>query len=392
MAKPKDNQTEVIKAVDSVCESLIDTGAKVDRENNAIRGVKVIGITSKNGRDYPESVLQESVARYEGVRINIDHPDKPGQSRKLGDRFGVLESVAYKSGSNPGIYADLKYNPKHTLAEQIIWAAENDPGSVGLSHNASVRISPGQGGRKTVESIDAVRSVDLVADPATTNGIFEHDDSGATEGLISDQIQHDSQREAVRKLVRTAQDLMREVSYSDDVTPQQYGNLIIKIANDLVSELKKIPTPTNETESESMDLSDLTIEQLRESRPDLVQAVEATQAETLEQVTEERDTLLAEKKNAEHAALVESEITAVKLNPADKRHVSDVFRRTLLAMESKEDRTAAIADRAQLVLESEIGSGKPSPGSGHQKPVTSTGYRAPAVAQLTTESIASCFS
>ena len=391
MAKSKDNQTEVIEAVDTVCESLIDTGAKVDRENNAIRGVKVIGISSKNGRDYPEAVLQESVARYEGVRINIDHPDKPGQSRKLGDRFGVLESVAYKGGSNPGIYADLKYNPKHTLAEQIIWAAENDPGSVGLSHNASVRISPGQGGRKTVESIDAVRSVDLVADPATTNGIFEHDDSGATEGLISDQIQFDSQREAVRKLVRTAQDLMQEVSYSEDVTPQQYGNLIIKIANDLVSELKKIPTPTNETESESMDLSDLTIEQLRESRPDLVQAVETTQAETLEQVTEERDALLAEKKNAEHAALVESEITAAKLNPADKRHVSDVFRRTLLAMESKEDRAAAIADRAQLVLESEIGSGKQPPSSGHQKPVTSTGYRAPAVAQLTTESIASCF-
>jgi hypothetical protein len=64
------------------------TGFTVDREASLIRGVKLIGFESLNGRDYPPEVLRADVAKYEGVRVNIDHPDQPTHSRSMRDRFG----------------------------------------------------------------------------------------------------------------------------------------------------------------------------------------------------------------------------------------------------------------------------------------------------------------
>jgi hypothetical protein len=378
------------EAIETVCESLANTGAKVDRENSIIRGVKIIGISSKNGRDYPERVLRDAIDRYEGVRVNIDHPDKsPTQPRSVKDRVGTLSGVEYQESNSPGLYGDLKFNPKHSDAEQILWAIENDPSSIGLSHNASVRISGAAGSRKTVESIDGVRSVDIVADPATTSGIFESVDpeepSEETEGILSDKANAD-------RIIGAACDLLSDVRYShgNKLTPTEQAAKAVEIARDLINELS---SKKQKTESEEMDLSTLTIEQLRESRPDLVEAVEATQAETLSTVTEERDALLAEKQSAEHAALVESELRAAKLDPQNNRHVGNIFMRTLLATEDRDTRAELIADRCQLVLESDI-SDQHKPPQQHQKPVTTAApaRQASSAPVLTTESIASVFS
>jgi hypothetical protein len=90
-------------------------------------------------------------------------------ARKYQDRVGSIKNVTLQEN---GLYGDFHFNPKHPLAEQMLWDAEKAPENFGFSHNveAVVRL---ENGAQIVDKIVRVRSVDLVADPATTSGLFE---------------------------------------------------------------------------------------------------------------------------------------------------------------------------------------------------------------------------
>lgn len=142
----------------------------VDRAASAIRGVKLLGTVSANGRDYPLEVIRKALPLYEGRVVNIDHVDSAaGERRSYRDRIGCVRGVHLRED---GLYGNFFFNPKHALAEQLIWDAENNPSAVGFSHD-SRGPSKMRGGRVVVESIDKVLSVDLVANPATTSGLYE---------------------------------------------------------------------------------------------------------------------------------------------------------------------------------------------------------------------------
>jgi len=141
----------------------------VDRVRGVLRGVKVLGLQSRNGRTYSLEALRNGIGLYEGAKVNVDHPAGSSQPRRYQDRLGRLANVELRSD---GLYANLHFNPKHPVAEQLLWDAENGGGGCGLSHNVAGRTST-NGGKVTVEEISCVYSVDLVADPATTNGLFE---------------------------------------------------------------------------------------------------------------------------------------------------------------------------------------------------------------------------
>lgn len=149
------------------------SGLRVDRDAGVIRGVKIIGLQSRNGHRYTHQALVDAKGRYEGVKVNIDHPDRsnPHAERKVSERFGKLMGVEARED---GLYGDLHYIKSHPLAPVVADAAESSTlgDAFGLSHNATVRESQ-QNGEVVFEAITAVRSVDLVADPATTRGIFE---------------------------------------------------------------------------------------------------------------------------------------------------------------------------------------------------------------------------
>ena len=145
---------------------------RVDRENSIIRNVKVLGLESRNGRIYLPEGVKAAVPLYEGARVNVSHPPKnnPNAPREYGDRIGALENVTF----NNGLFADFKINPEHALAKQLLWDAENAPHNVGLSHHAEGRVAKQKvNGKIVIEAILSVTSVDLVADPATTSGLFE---------------------------------------------------------------------------------------------------------------------------------------------------------------------------------------------------------------------------
>lgn len=151
---------------------------RVDRQAAVLRSVKILGLRSRNGRRYLPEALVAAARLYEGVRVNVDHAQNPTQAlRRYRDRLGLLRQVRAEAD---GLYGDLHYNPKHALAEQLLWDAEHAPGNVGLSHHVQARAAR-RDGELVVEAILQVYSVDLVAEPATTNGLFEGV-SGCNEG------------------------------------------------------------------------------------------------------------------------------------------------------------------------------------------------------------------
>ncbi len=144
---------------------------RVDRHVGVIRGVKVLGLESRNGRTYLPEALAQAVQLYEDAKVNVNHPKgSPTSPRDYQDRIGAIRHVAVRAGE--GLFGDFYFNPKHALAEQLMWDAEHAPENVGFSRNVEARVSR-RGDRVVVEAISRVQSVDLVADPATTRGLFE---------------------------------------------------------------------------------------------------------------------------------------------------------------------------------------------------------------------------
>lgn len=163
-------------------QEYVDSGSqrlRVDRDAGVIRGVKLLGLASRNGRRYREQALAEAVALYEGAKVNINHPKgHPLAPRDYQDRLGMVRGVQLRPGE--GLFGDLHFNPRHALSEQLVWDAEHAPQNVGMSHNVLARTKQ-VGNETVVEAITKVQSIDLVADPATTSGLYEQtvNDAGA---------------------------------------------------------------------------------------------------------------------------------------------------------------------------------------------------------------------
>ncbi|HWB01223.1 MAG TPA: hypothetical protein VG713_22190 [Pirellulales bacterium] len=156
---------------------------RVDRELGVLRGVKILGLESRNGRSYLPEALVDAVNLYEGAKVNVNHPrGAPMAPRDYQDRIGVVRHVKLREGE--GLFGDFFFNPQHALAAQLAWDAEHAPENVGFSHNVQARLGR-RGDQTVVEAITRVQSVDLVADPATTRGLFESVAATAVETIKS---------------------------------------------------------------------------------------------------------------------------------------------------------------------------------------------------------------
>ena len=166
-----------------------------------VPGCKILGFKSRNNRTYTREALIKAAHKYEGVKVNLDH-NTGTDPRKFSERFGRMVNVRMQGD---GLYGDLQYNPAHPLAEAFRWWIKNDPTAIGLSHNATAEVQNTATGGELVTEIKDVDSVDLVADPATTQGLFEsyrmkqvtedhnHPTPGETEGFraFNDGAWHD---------------------------------------------------------------------------------------------------------------------------------------------------------------------------------------------------------
>ena len=163
---------------------------RVDREQGIIRGVKILGLRSRNGRRYRDAAVQEALPLYEGAKVNVNHPKgRQDEPRDYRDRLGAIRTVEFRK--EEGLFGDFHYNPKHPLAEQLVWDATNSPENVGFSHNVSAKVKREETAM-LVEEITKVQSVDLVADPATTAGLFEAEEQ-AEEVETTEEVTLESQ-------------------------------------------------------------------------------------------------------------------------------------------------------------------------------------------------------
>lgn len=174
------------KLVESIASDSIDSA------NSIVKGAKLLGFTSQNGVDYSKEAIERDYLLYADKPVYIEHEDDKG--RKYRSLFGCVlkEGLQVKSD---GLYGDIKYNPKHQEAEAFVWNVQNLSQHFGLSHDGY-----GSGhiveGRKKVTKLLKVKSVDIVARPATTFGLFEEvmeipDDTNPLETPPTDTMDDD---------------------------------------------------------------------------------------------------------------------------------------------------------------------------------------------------------
>jgi len=315
--------------MNEMLQELVDSrgvSVRVDPRQGVIRGVKILGLESRNGRSYRPEALSQAAPLYEGAKVNVNHPKgTPNAPRDYQDRIGVIRNVAVLP---EGLFGDFQFNPKHALAEQLVWDAEHAPENVGFSHNVEARTSR-SGERVVVEAILRVQSVDLVADPATTRGLFESvaDPAGA----------------AVAPSMRPSRDdcgISPRSPLTPDLSPARgEGSCGWTGASE--------PAPP-------VPLAELSIEDLRRGRPDLVEAIVQEQADTLSALRAEVDRLRAAealRRKERRARQLLDEFGLPDPQSADGRAkslVSPWFLESLLAAPDDEAMRAIVEDRARL--------------------------------------------
>jgi hypothetical protein len=211
---------------------------RVDRESGVLRGVKILGLKSRNGRSYSPDALKEAATMYENAKVNVNHPQgHPSAPRDYRDRLGQIRGVEFRP--DEGLFGDLHFNPKHAISEQLVWDAEHAPENVGFSHNVEARTAK-RGEAVVVEAITRVQSVDLVADPATTRGLFEsiEDGNSPAAGLV----------ERIERLSESVEKMQTEMKTLAEKLVEQESRLSHSVeekkpvSRDQLSSLKSIPT------------------------------------------------------------------------------------------------------------------------------------------------------
>lgn len=191
---------------------------RVDRAAGVLRGVKLIGLESLNGRRYRSEALSAAASLYEGAKVNVNHPKEgPLSPRDYRDRLGVIRQVEFRP--DEGLFGNLHFNPKHAVAEQLAWDAQHNPRNVGFSHNVLARLTR-EGAETLVEAITHVQSVDLVADPASTRGLFEQEEvgTGTTLSALEEATARGDRLEAELRESRAEHAVLRrELSIRDAV-------------------------------------------------------------------------------------------------------------------------------------------------------------------------------
>jgi hypothetical protein len=275
---------------------------RVDRAAGVIRGVKLLGLTSRNGRRYRENALVEAVALYEGAKVNINHPKgHPLSPRDYQDRLGVVRGVEFRGGE--GLFGDLHFNPKHSLSEQLVWDAEHAPQNVGMSHNVLARTTR-SGDETVVEAITKVQSIDLVADPATTSGLYEQEEDRGSR-VTSREPEGDA--------------------------------------------------PQLASGAQLSSLDSLTLKQLREFRPDLICEVENIYETRLETVKARLDEMIAREEASRRRDRISQLLQEYDLplptseGNSDANLVSSQFVATLMHAADDETVRRLIEERAELV-------------------------------------------
>lgn len=171
-----ESDVDVERSTESVTERITGRlleAAGTNSDGGRIFRVEIIAAgASKNGRNYPQHVLESAVGLYEGAKA-FDH-HRTAQELASSTITGLVGHYRNVRSNGRGLEGDLHLLPsaKHTaeaLDASIMAQAAGLPPIVGISHDALTELRPVvSGGRRTQEAvrITKVNSCDVVADPA----------------------------------------------------------------------------------------------------------------------------------------------------------------------------------------------------------------------------------
>jgi len=323
---------------------------RIDEANGVVKDATLCGIKSKNGRRYTEKALKAAVQMYERAKINFNHPENEtagGKPRKYEERFGVAKNVRYVAGK--GIVGDIHYNPKHKEADGFAWWVKNHPEAIGVSPNqrGNGKFDPKEG-VMLIETITRVRSLDIVADPATSESLLEH---VLEEGVLADRLE---ERDALEKFARTngmAIDLIQSTTYPNndpELSLADRKKKVVEILTEWRTALSKSEEgeeKLTEEEGGEMDWKDLNVVELKKNRPDLVEVLleEKSDEEDEQKLLEENNSLKAKLSKYEKADKI---ATLAKKHKLSAEAMSDAFRKSLDVIEDETLLEELIEDRA----------------------------------------------
>lgn len=143
------------------------TPKKVDPATGMLEGVKLLGWESKNKRKYPRAVIERFIDRYKDRASYYAHGSG---ERHFDDLAGNIRNPRIEAD---GLYGDVQVLMKDSRSAKLFEVAASMPHRIGMSHVAVGDGHRDSDGVLVVDTIDEVISIDIVTDPATTNGLFE---------------------------------------------------------------------------------------------------------------------------------------------------------------------------------------------------------------------------
>lgn len=152
--------------------AVIGESANFDEDNMVVTGVSVLGPVSKNQRRYPVEVQEAALPLFEGAKAYLNHPTSKEMSdpRRVQDLIGEHKNIRM---SGDMTYSDLHLIDNATVREHLVPIIKNKPHLVGNSIVVRGNSIREKDGWEKVTKILAVRSIDVVAEPATTHGMYE---------------------------------------------------------------------------------------------------------------------------------------------------------------------------------------------------------------------------
>jgi hypothetical protein len=148
---------------------------QMDRATGVLRNTVIINATSKNGphakRRYSERALKQIASMAEGLPAYANHvaPDLAFKARDVRDMIGRHKNVRYDA-TRQAVVSDL-----HVLEHQapLVFGLAQGLGDIVGNSLVSRGATRMEGDVEVVDEVSAVRSADLVSDPATTKGLWE---------------------------------------------------------------------------------------------------------------------------------------------------------------------------------------------------------------------------
>ena len=162
--------------------AIIGEASFFNEKTMVVSGVSVLGPTSKNKRRYSIEVQKESLSVFEGAKAYLNHPAgrEMGDSRRVQDLIGEHKNLRV---SGDRTFSDLHLIDNQTTREHVVPIIKQKPHLVGNSIVVRGVSERAKDGWEDVTKILEVRSIDVVAEPATTNGLYESENVRSEEDM-----------------------------------------------------------------------------------------------------------------------------------------------------------------------------------------------------------------